>query len=157
MDDRKVPQRIMNLPVVALAGRPNVGKSTLFNRLLHSRRAITDPTPGVTRDPIAKDTVILGKALKLIDTGGFKLDRDRDSPEGELERVVVERTLEVLKKADLIVLIFEAGELTLEDEEFINLLRQYQNKLLAVVNKTEGGRREAEAWNLLSSALKKST
>jgi GTP-binding protein len=139
-----------NLPVIALAGRPNVGKSTLFNRLLHKRRAITDPTPGVTRDAVAMDTVILEKHLTLVDTGGFKLDRERDSASGELERVVVERTLEVLKEADLIVLIFEAGEITPEDEEFIGLLRPYRHKLLAAVNKTEGGRREADAWNLLS-------
>ena len=144
-----------NLPIVALAGRPNVGKSTLFNRLLHKRRAITDPTPGVTRDPVAMDTVILGKQLKLIDTGGFKLDRDKDTPEGELESVVVERTLEILKMADIVVLLFEAGELKGEDEEFIDLLRPYQKKLLAAVNKTEGGRREAEAWNLLSYGFEK--
>jgi GTP-binding protein len=143
------------LPVVALAGRPNVGKSTLFNRLLHKRRAITDPTPGVTRDPVAVDTKILGMPLRLVDTGGFKLDRDRDTPDGELESIVVERTLEVLKKADLIVLIFEAGELMGEDEEFIDLLRPYQKKLIAVINKTEGGRREAEAWNLLSYGFEK--
>ena len=138
------------LPVVALAGRPNVGKSTLFNRLLRKRRAITDPTPGVTRDPISVDTTILGKALRLVDTGGFKLQRDKDTPEGELEDLVVEKTLEIIKHADLIVLLFEAGELTLEDEEFIARLRPYAPKLLAAVNKTEGGRREAEAWNLLS-------
>ena len=77
------------LPIVALAGRPNVGKSTLFNRLLHKRRAITDPTPGVTRDPVAMDTVIMGKPLTLVDTGGFKLDPGRDSSIGELERLVV--------------------------------------------------------------------
>jgi len=144
-----------NLPVVALAGRPNVGKSTLFNRLLHKRRAITDPTPGVTRDAVAMDTVMLEKRLTLVDTGGFKLDRERDSAAGELEKVVVERTLEVLKEADLIVLLFEAGELTPEDEEFIDLLRPYQKKLLAAVNKTEGGRREADAWNLLSYGFEK--
>jgi len=101
------------------------------------------------------DTVILGKALRLVDTGGFKLDRNRDTPEGELESVVVERTLEVLKGAELIVLLFEAGELSLEDEEFIKLLRPYQKKLLVAVNKTEGGRREAEAWNLLSFGFDK--
>ena len=143
------------LPTVALAGRPNVGKSTLFNRLLHKRRAITDPTPGVTRDAVVMDTVIQGKHLRLVDTGGFKLDRERDSAMGELERVVVERTLGVLKEADLIILLFEAGELSPEDEEFIDLLRPYQKKLLAVVNKTEGGRREAEAWNLLSYGFEK--
>ena len=145
----------IKLPVVALAGRPNVGKSTLFNRLLHKRRAITDPTPGVTRDPVSMDTVINEKKIRLIDTGGFKLDRDTDSPEAELEAIVVERTLEVLKKADLIILIFEAGELTPEDEEFIDLLRPYQNKLIAAVNKCEGGRREEYAWNLLSYGFEK--
>ena len=138
------------LPVVAIAGRPNVGKSTLFNRLLHKRRAITDPTPGVTRDPVAVDTAILGKRLRLVDTGGFKLDRESDTAEGELERVVVERTLETLEAASLIILLFEAGELKGEDEEFIGLLRPYRSKLIAAVNKTEGGRREAESWNLLS-------
>ena len=145
----------MRLPVVALAGRPNVGKSTLFNRLLHKRRAITDPTPGVTRDPVSMDTVILGKKLTLIDTGGFKLDRDPESPEGALETLVVERTIEILKKADLIVLILDVAEITLEDEEFIDLMRPYQNKLIPTVNKCEGGRREADAWNLLSYGFEK--
>ena len=136
------------IPSVALAGRPNVGKSTLFNRLIHKRKAITDPTPGVTRDPVSAETVIKGKKIRLIDTGGFKMDRP-DTPEGGLETLVVERTLEVLKDSDLIILIFEAGVITPEDEEFIGLLRQYQDKLIPIVNKCEGGRREAEAWNLL--------
>jgi GTP-binding protein len=148
-------RRSGNLPIVALAGRPNVGKSTLFNRLLHKRRAITDPTPGVTRDPVAMDTVIRGKLVTLVDTGGFKLDLDRDSSAGELERLVVEKTMEILEKADLIVLLFEAGDISLEDEEFIDRLRPYQEKLIAAVNKTEGGRREAEAWNLLSYGFEK--
>jgi len=143
------------IPIVALAGRPNVGKSTLFNRLLHKRRAITDPTPGVTRDPVAMDTVIRGKHLTLVDTGGFRLDLDRDSSVGEIERLVVEKTMEILEKANLIVLLFEAGDISLEDEEFIDRLRPYQEKLIAAVNKTEGGRREAEAWNLLSYGFEK--
>jgi len=134
-----------NLPAVVLAGRPNVGKSTLFNRLLHRRRAITDPTPGVTRDPIEENAFIAGKPLTLIDTGGFKLERENTG----LDSLVVERTLEIIEKADLIVLLLEAGELTAEDEEFIALLRPRWSKLIAAVNKTEGGRREAEAWNVL--------
>jgi GTP-binding protein len=141
-------QKNNRLPLVVLAGRPNVGKSTLFNRLLHKRRAITDPTPGVTRDPIAMDTVILGKPLRLIDTGGFKLDRNRNGE--DLDGIVVERTLAMLREADVIVLLLEAGELTAEDEEFIGILRNCQDRLLVAVNKTEGGRREADAWNLLS-------
>jgi len=153
--NNKLIRKDEQLPVVAIAGRPNVGKSTLFNRLLHKRRAITDPTPGVTRDAVFVDTEILGRPLRLVDTGGFKLDREQDSPEAELDRIVVERTLDVIKKADLIVLLFEAGELKGEDEEFIALLRPYQKKLLAAVNKTEGGRREAEAWNFLSFGFEK--
>ncbi|GHU90991.1 GTPase Der [Spirochaetia bacterium] len=142
------------LPVVVLAGRPNVGKSTLFNRLLHKRRAITDPTPGVTRDPVEMDAFIQGKPLRLIDTGGFKLVREGD-PSEALDDLVVEKTLETLEKADLIVLILAAGELSAEDEEFIGFLRRYRNRLLVAVNKTEGGRREADAWNLLSYGFDK--
>jgi GTP-binding protein len=141
------------LPLVVLAGRPNVGKSTLFNRLLHKRRAITDPTPGVTRDPVAMDTRILGKPLRLIDTGGFKLDRNGEGE--ELDGIVVERTLAMLKEADVIVLLLEAGEMTAEDEEFIEILRSRRDRLLVAVNKTEGGRREADAWNLLAYGFEK--
>jgi GTP-binding protein len=139
-------KKYTNLPAVVLAGRPNVGKSTLFNRLLRTRRAITDPTPGVTRDPVAKDTFLQGKPLTLIDTGGFKLDRSDDS----LDALVVEKTLETLSNADVIVLLLEAGILTAEDEEFIALLRPFQERLIVAVNKTEGGRLANEAFNLLS-------
>ncbi|MDR1838512.1 MAG: ribosome biogenesis GTPase Der [Treponema sp.] len=139
-----------NLPTVVLAGRPNVGKSTLFNRLLHKRRAITDPTPGVTRDLVEADCLIDGKPLRLIDTGGFKLAEC----EG-IDKLVVEKTLAAVKKADLIILILEAGEITSEDEEFVSLLRPYRDRLIAVVNKTEGGRRQADAWNVLTFGFDK--
>ncbi|GHV67955.1 GTPase Der [Spirochaetia bacterium] len=148
-----------NLPVVVLAGRPNVGKSTLFNRLLKKRRTITDPTPGVTRDPVAMDTFIQGKPLRLVDTGGYTLDRGGfkldHSGETDLDSLVVERTLAMLETADLIILIMEAGEVTAEDEEFIELLRPYRDRTLVTVNKTEGGRRAAEAWNILSHGFDK--
>jgi GTP-binding protein len=132
------------LPVVVLAGRPNVGKSTLFNRLLRRRRSITDPTPGVTRDPVEADAFILGKPMRLVDTGGFKLERD------DLDDLVVEKTRDTLARADLVILVLEAGEPTPEDEQFIEYLRQYRDRLMVVVNKTEGGRREAMAWNYMS-------
>jgi len=143
-------KKYCNLPTVVLAGRPNVGKSTLFNRLLHKRRAITDPTPGVTRDPVESDCFIAGKPLRLIDTGGFKLA----DCEG-LDKLVVTKTLETIKKANLIVLLLEAGEITSEDEEFIERLRSYRSKLVVVVNKTEGGRKQADAWNVLSFGFDK--
>lgn len=138
-----------NLPLLVIVGRPNVGKSTLFNRLLHKRRAITDPTPGVTRDPIEDTSFIDGKPVRVMDTGGFKLDREPGTSESVMDELVVEKTLQALKKADLILLLLEAGPATAEDEEFIQLLRPYNAKLMVAVNKTEGGRREADAYNYL--------
>jgi GTP-binding protein len=94
-----------------------------------------------------------GKPLRLIDTGGFKLERSsakRAETENALDDLVVEKTLETIKGASLIVLLLEAGEITSEDEEFIELLRPYQKRLIIAINKTEGGRREADSWNLLS-------
>jgi len=143
-------KKYRNLPRVVLAGRANVGKSTLFNRLLHKRRAITDPTPGVTRDPVFADCFITGKPVTLIDTGGFRLA----DCEG-LDRLVVEKTLDTIKKADLIILLIDAGEITPEDEEFIELLRPYRSRLITAINKTEGGRFQAEAWNILSHGFEK--
>jgi GTP-binding protein len=157
-------RRYRKLPVVALVGRPNVGKSTLFNRLARRRRAITDPSPGVTRDPVEHCVFIAGKPLRLVDTGGFKLDRDRpQGPAGpaalrgreNLDRLVMERTIEIIEEADLVVLLLEAGEFTAEDEEFIKVLRPRWKTLIAAVNKTEGGRLEGEAWNLLQYGFEK--
>ena len=154
-----------NLPAVVLAGRPNVGKSTLFNRLLRKRRAITDPTPGVTRDPVETDCFIAGKPVRLIDTGGFKLERSHDhvstlqrkraEKNNLIDDLVLEKTLDTIKRADLVVLLLEAGEITGEDEEFIKLLRPCRDRLIVAVNKSEGGRKEADSWNLLSYGFEK--
>jgi GTP-binding protein len=137
--------KYVNLPVVVLAGRPNVGKSTLFNRLLRKRRAITDPTPGVTRDPVEADCLLADKPLRLVDTGGFKLT-DCD----DIDKLVVNKTLETIKKSDLVVLLLDAADITGEDEELIERLRPYRSKIIVAVNKTEGGRKQAEAWNVMS-------
>ena len=142
-------KKYKNLPLVVIAGRPNVGKSTLFNRLLHRRRAITDPTPGVTRDPIQETAFINGYPVNLMDTGGFKLDRDIGSMEAVMDELVVEQSLKALEKADVILLLLDAGLITGEDEEFITLLRPFWKKVIATVNKTEGGRLEEEAWNYM--------
>jgi GTP-binding protein len=145
-----VPGRIYyNLPAVVIAGRPNVGKSTLFNRFMKKRIAITDPEPGVTRDPVEGTAFICGNPVHLTDTGGFKLDRETGTMESVMDDLVVKKTLETLKKADLILLLLEAGQITGEDEEFIRILRPYWNKVIAAVNKTEGGRNEGDAWNYM--------
>ena len=135
------------LPLVVIAGRPNVGKSTLFNRFLHHRVAIVNDQPGVTRDPVEATAIINGKPVHLVDTGGYKLTRDIGTKEAELDDYVVERSLDMIDRADVVILLLDATEITGEDEELIIKMRPYWNKLIAAVNKTEGGRNEAEAWN----------
>ena len=138
-----------NIPVVAIAGRPNVGKSTLFNRIIKSRKAITDPTPGVTRDPVEGVAEIEGKEIRFIDTGGYKLDQEA------LDDLVVERSLEVVEDADLIVLVLEIKELTSEDEIFIEKMRRYSDRLMVVINKVDGPEKEDEIWNFYSLGFDK--
>jgi GTP-binding protein len=135
-----------NLPLVVIAGRPNAGKSTLFNRLLRERRAITDPTPGVTRDPIEAECVLpySEKAVTLVDTGGFKMDKEG------LDSEVVRRTLETLKRADLIVLLMDITTITGEDEHFVELLRPFTDKVLLAVNKADSPERDLLSYNFLS-------
>lgn len=142
-------------PLLVIAGRPNVGKSTLFNRFMQRRLAIVDPTPGVTRDPVEGTAIINGKPVHLVDTGGYKLTRDVGTMEAVLDDLVVERSLKMIKKADLILLLLDAGQVTGEDEEFIQELRPYWNKVVAAVNKTEGGRNESAAWNFARFGFKK--
>ncbi len=144
----------INLPMVAIAGRPNVGKSTLFNRFMRRRLAIVDPTPGVTRDPVEATAFIDGKPVHLVDTGGFKLDRDIGSREAEMDELVVEKSLSIIKKADVILLLLEAGKMTGEDEEFIHILRPYWEKVIVAVNKCEGGSGEDISWNYLQYGFK---
>lgn len=134
--------RYENLPLVALVGRPNVGKSTLFNRLLHKRRAITDPTPGVTRDPIEEEFIFPGtdKRCRIADTGGFKLEREG------LDDLVVARTLSLLRKADLVLFIVDAVDITPEDAEFAELLRPMSDRLILVVNKADSPERDPMVW-----------
>lgn len=128
-------------PIVALIGRPNVGKSTLFNRLLGKRRAITDPTPGVTRDALAETWNLYGHFLTLVDSGGIK-----DSEE-ELDKAVRERSLSLLEKASVILFLMDVTEITSEDEIIIKELRKFQDKVILVVNKVDDEDKEDLVWN----------
>lgn len=148
-DDNIDPRELEyeGLPLVVIAGRPNVGKSTLFNRFLQKRIAITNDAPGVTRDPVEATAILNGKPVHLVDTGGYKLTRDIGSKEAELDDFVVERSLEMIERADVVILVLDATEINREDEEFLIKMRPFWKKVIAVVNKTEGGKNEAEAWN----------
>lgn len=143
-----------NLPLIVIAGRPNVGKSTLFNALTHTSRAITDPTPGVTRDPVEGTAFINGMPVHLMDTGGYKLTREIGSMEAVMDDLVVEKTVEMINRADRILLLLDGNEITAEDEEFIKKMRPYWDKMIAAVNKCEGGKNESTGFNYLKYGFK---
>jgi GTP-binding protein len=126
---------------VAILGRPNVGKSTLFNVLLGRRRAITYSDPGVTRDPIEVECRLGGAHMTLVDTGGYTSDAEG------IEGVVAARSLKTAREADLVLLVLDAVETTPEDEEFIRRLRPCAEKLLLVVNKVDTPDRDLLVWN----------
>lgn len=128
------------VPVVAIVGRPNVGKSSLFNRLAGRRIAITDEQPGVTRDPVEGKCDIAGRQIRIVDTGGVTTEP------GEINNLVTDRSLERARDADLILLMLDVTEVTGEDEEFIERLRPYQDKIVLVVNKVDNPDRGQLVW-----------
>jgi GTP-binding protein len=130
-----------NAPLVTIVGRPNVGKSTLFNRLLARRRAITAATPGVTRDVVEEEIVLAGKALRLLDTGGVGDDA------GDYGAAVAERALAATGEAAAILLVVETGGITPEDERLADKLRAASDRVVVVVNKVDHPGREAAMWD----------
>jgi len=133
-----------NYPVVVVAGRPNVGKSTLFNRILGKRKSITDPTPGVTRDAVGELYELGSNVIKLMDTGGI------NTSETGIEKIVSERSLDHIKKADLILFLLDAKEILPEDEIFMEKLRKYKDKIILVINKVDTPEKENTVWNYYS-------
>ena len=131
-----------DLPRIAIIGRPNVGKSTLFNRLLKRRRAITDPTPGVTRDSLEVECKIGDRVCVLIDTGGFTKDS------GDYSEVISAKSLDSAKSADLILFMVDVNELTSNDLEFIEQIRPFKERIILVINKVDNTAREQLIWNL---------
>jgi GTP-binding protein len=118
---------------VAIVGRPNVGKSTLFNRLAGKRLAIVDDTPGVTRDRAVAESNLLGLDLRLIDTAGF----DEGAPESLTARMAVQTTV-AIKEADVCLLVIDArAGLTAGDQIIAGALRKSGKPVIIAANKCE--------------------
>ena len=126
------------LPLVALVGRPNVGKSTLFNRLTGQRRAIVSPQPGLTRDRIYGRVEWGGRTFGLVDTAG--LDRVvRDGPELDLPANTQAQAQAAIEQADVICLLIDQREgITAADLEVVDQLRRAPQPVLLIANKSEG-------------------
>ena len=124
--------------IVALVGAPNVGKSTLFNRLIRRKKAVVDDQPGVTRDRNYQELSWEGKALTLVDTGGFEWDHHSPLGEGMQEQIEV-----ALEEADLIVFVGDGRVgLTPTDEMVVERLRRTAKPVIYTVNKIDHAGRE---------------
>lgn len=136
-------------PVVAIVGRPNVGKSTLLNRLIRKREAVVDDVPGVTRDRIYADCDWNGREFLVVDTGGIIFD------ESDELVVSVRRQAEMaIRDADVVLFVVDARSgVVYEDQEIAELLRNQQKKVLLVANKVENPSDEASAYEFLSLGL----
>ncbi|MDQ2758725.1 MAG: ribosome biogenesis GTPase Der [Actinomycetota bacterium] len=134
------------LPVVAVVGRPNVGKSTLVNRILGRREAVVEDVPGVTRDRVAYDADWAGRRFTLVDTGGWEIDATG------IHLRVAEQAEIAVELADVVMFVVDAVVgATDTDEGVVRLLRRSGKPVVLVANKVDDQRFEADAtalWNL---------
>ncbi|MBJ7507027.1 MAG: ribosome biogenesis GTPase Der [Candidatus Nanopelagicus sp.] len=139
-------RNLLGLPTVAVIGRPNVGKSTLVNRMIGRREAIVEDTPGVTRDRVKYEAEWNGRRFFLIDTGGWEV-----KPTGISEKITAGAEA-AIKEADLVMFVIDAqvGALD-EDASLVDLLRKSGKKVILIANKIDNAEDEAdgyELWNL---------
>jgi len=128
----------MSSNILAIVGRPNVGKSTLFNRLIGSREAIVHDFPGVTRDRKYAETEWAGKRFTIIDTGGYI-----PKAENVIERAIREQAEIAIQEADAVLFLVDAQDGILElDREIANILRKTEKKVHLVVNKIDSAKHE---------------
>jgi GTP-binding protein len=129
------------LPVVAIVGRPNVGKSTLVNRFAGGRQAIVEAQPGVTRDRKELVAEWAGRAFRVVDTGGWIAGG------GNLDQEVSRQAERAVAQADVIILVVDVTVgITEEDARVASLLRGAAPPAVVVVNKVDDGSRESDAW-----------
>ena len=144
------PSAAGTLPLVAIVGRPNVGKSTLFNRLTKSRRSIVGDEPGITRDRIYGEYEWAGRQFRLVDTGGIVPDDPELIPTEIYSQAKV-----ALQEADALVLVVDARtELASPDYDLVRLLIRGGKPVFLAVNKVEGEAMAAEAENFRTLGLR---
>jgi GTP-binding protein len=142
------PGRPPGLPVVAVVGRPNVGKSTLVNRIAGRQLAIVEARPGVTRDRLEVECEWNGRSFLVVDTGGMVERGDT------LDTKVTEQALKALGGADLVLLVLDTTTgVTGEDTAVAQLVRRNGGAVIVVANKVDSDRREVDAWEFAGLGL----
>src|SRR5918997_6492339 len=129
------------LPLVAIVGRPNVGKSTLFNRLVGERRSIVGDEPGITRDRIYGETDWAGRRFSIVDTGGIVPDETEVIPANILRQA----EFAITEAVALVWVVDARAGLTPLDEELARLLRTTGKTILVAANKADAVKLEAHA------------
>ncbi len=139
----------MSKPIVAIVGRPNVGKSTLFNRLAGMRKAIVEDMPGITRDRIYEQSEWEGRDFIIIDTGGIR------TGEKDVLATEIRRQAELaIDEADVIMMVVDAREgLTQEDESIAEILRRTTKPIVLVANKVEDFRGQPQYYEFFALGL----
>ncbi|WP_270772447.1 ribosome biogenesis GTPase Der [Pauljensenia sp. OF14-1SRA] len=139
-------EELAGLPVLAIVGRPNVGKSTLVNRIIGRREAVVQDTPGVTRDRVSYPAEWAGRDFTVVDTGGWEIDVKG------LDRSVAEQAEIAVDLADAVVLVLDATVgVTASDERIVTMLRSKGKPVILAANKVDSPQQEADAaylWSL---------
>lgn len=143
-------QTLNELTAIAIVGRPNVGKSTLFNRLCGKRISIVDDRPGVTRDSIISKTAMDGKPCYIVDTGGLTHSRRKEGLEAEIEKHIL-RSITWAKAA---VFLVDGSSGPMPDDKFVaGILRREGLKTIFVINKCDGPEQDIRASNFFELGM----
>jgi GTP-binding protein len=138
-------------PIVAIVGRPNVGKSTLFNRVTGTRKALVDDFPGVTRDRHYSDAVWNGVDFTLVDTGGFPGD-DKD----DFAHKIRSQIFQAIEDADVIILLLDGKSgISPFDEDVVRILRPLSQPVFFAVNKIDGIEQEVRLYDFYNLGIEK--
>ena len=144
----------MSKSVVAIVGRPNVGKSTLFNRCIGEKHAIVDDLPGVTRDRLYRETDWNGHEFLLVDTGGVMMERHKANEGQNMHGEVLDQVKQALEEADVIVFVVDGKEgMTGADEEVANIVRRVKKPIILAVNKIDTMRDQNNAADFYALGL----